>query len=306
MYADFGDSVHVMNPTRADKGMKLLLPFTATKSLFAAGSLLKSVEADAVLGTGGYLSFFVVAAARFLGIPAAIFDSNAHSGRSNRLASRFCKAAFTGLPGGGVGLHCPVFQTGTPVSENMKKVDVYEARKTLDIPEDRPVVLCLGGSQGAASINNLALSMGGATTVLLQCGNSDYERVLNKSQYMDHLRIQPFIKNLSLWYSAADLVVARAGGQTIAELAAFGLPAVLVPYPFAAEDHQNANAKAVADAGAALLVNQNRTASTEFIQRITALAEDTVELVRMSSAMNSIFPPAPADVIVSHLQEMIS
>ncbi|MCD6587709.1 MAG: UDP-N-acetylglucosamine--N-acetylmuramyl-(pentapeptide) pyrophosphoryl-undecaprenol N-acetylglucosamine transferase [Candidatus Fermentibacteraceae bacterium] len=302
MYADI-ENVSVMNPPRLDKGRRMLLPFTATKSFFSARSLLKSTGVDVVLGTGGYSSFFAVAAARSLGIPAALFDSNAVCGKSNRLASRFCRMAFTGLPGGEKGLHCEVFHTGTPVSDKLIKVP--DSRTTLGIPENSSVILFLGGSQGASAVNDLAVDTAEEDVfVLLQTGERDYSRVISRSDRLSGIKIDSFVHDLSVWYSAADLVVARAGGQTIAELAYFGLPAVLVPYPFAAEDHQTANAEAVADKGAALLVAQHSAKSSGFVQIVVSLAADKDKLQKMSQAMSSVFPSDPALSIVSHLREM--
>ncbi|MCK5841427.1 MAG: UDP-N-acetylglucosamine--N-acetylmuramyl-(pentapeptide) pyrophosphoryl-undecaprenol N-acetylglucosamine transferase [Candidatus Sabulitectum sp.] len=305
MYAAVAEPVHVMNPPRIDKGMRLLLPFTATISFLKARALIKSIGADVVLGTGGYSSFFAIVAARSLGIPAAVFDSNAISGRSNRIASRFCRIAFTGLKSGETGLNCRTVQTGTPVSGKMNKTATVLARKRLGIPEDFPVILFLGGSQGAKAINDLALAVGEDVSVLLQCGNSDYKRVLKQSKTMDNFTVKPFLTDLSLWYSAAALAVARAGGQTIAELAAFGLPAVLVPYPYAAEDHQMANAAVILNAGGALLRTQTETEHSDFTGFLLKLGGDRKKLAEMSAAMQSIFPDDPAEKIVLLLRELV-
>ncbi len=302
MYSAVTNRVHVMNPPRVDKGRRALLPFTATRSFLKARALLKSIKADVVLGTGGYSSFFSIAAARSLGIPAAILDTNAIPGKSNRIASRFCRVAFTGLPGGEKGLKCPAILTGTPVSGKMKKTAASTARRSIGIPEDRPVLLFLGGSQGAEAINDLALETKGDVSILLQCGTRDYRRVLQRSGDMDNIVVEAFINDLSLWYSAADLAAGRAGGQTIAELSLFGLPAVFIPYPYAAEDHQTANATAVVKAGGALLRSQKE--SSGFDRMILQLVKNREELATMSMAMKSIFPSDPAGNIVSHLLEL--
>ena len=305
MYASVADDVHVMNPPRLDKGMKFLLPFTALRAFVEARSLLKSIKADLVLGTGGYSSFFAIAAARSLGIPAAVFDSNAKPGRSNRIASRFCKIAFTGLEGGEEGLKCPSFHTGTPVSENIKKIDKTSARRQIGIPENLPVILFLGGSQGARAINDLALSIQGDVSVLLQCGTRDYPRALEISKTTStRIIVEPFV-DLAMWYSAADLAAARAGGQTIAELSAFGLPAVFVPYPYAAEDHQTANAAAIVKNGGALLQVQSEAEVSSFSIMLNQLVNDRKKLETMSLAIASIFPSDPAAGIVSHLRELL-
>ncbi|MCK5036364.1 MAG: UDP-N-acetylglucosamine--N-acetylmuramyl-(pentapeptide) pyrophosphoryl-undecaprenol N-acetylglucosamine transferase, partial [Candidatus Sabulitectum sp.] len=196
-------------------------------------------------------------------------------------------------------------QTGTPVSGKMNKTVTALARKELGIPENFPVILFLGGSQGAKAINDLALAMGEDVSVLLQCGNGDYQRVLEQSKTMENFTVKPFLADLSLWYSAAELVVARAGGQTIAELAAFGLPAVLVPYPYAAEDHQTANAAAIRNAGGALLRTQTETEHSDFTGFLLKLGGDRKKLAEMSASMQSVFPDDPAGKIVLLLQGLV-
>ncbi|MCK5787107.1 MAG: UDP-N-acetylglucosamine--N-acetylmuramyl-(pentapeptide) pyrophosphoryl-undecaprenol N-acetylglucosamine transferase [Candidatus Sabulitectum sp.] len=307
MYADIAAAcqVHVMDPPRLDKGMKLVLPFTAARALLKARKLLRSTDVTVVLGTGGYSSFFAILAARTLGIPAAIFDSNAIPGRSNRISSRFCRVAFTGLPGGKCGLECPVILTGTPVGNRLKKISSSSAKQSAGIPQDRPVLLFLGGSQGAKAINDLALSIRGEVSILLQCGNSDYQRVIKQAEGRSNFVVEPFVDDLSLWYSAADLAVARSGGQTIAELSFFELPAVFVPYPYAAEDHQTANAEAVERVGGALVRSQKETGSSGFMKMLLQVVNSTEELTAMGTAMRTLFPSNPAGEIVSNLRELL-
>jgi UDP-N-acetylglucosamine--N-acetylmuramyl-(pentapeptide) pyrophosphoryl-undecaprenol N-acetylglucosamine transferase len=306
MYSLVKGPVHEMNPPRIDKGNKLLLPITGCRAFFRARTLLRRNGIDAVLGTGGYSSFFAIAAAKTMGIPAAVLDTNAIPGRSNRIASRFCRLAFTGLPGGEAGLKCRVYHTGTPVSSRLRKISVKEARESLGIAVDKPVVLFLGGSQGAEGLNDLALDLPEEVTVLLQCGTRDLERVLRISDGKNNIVIEPFVDNLSLWYSAAELAVARAGGQTVAELSAFRVPAVLVPFPYAAEDHQTANAAVLERAGAAILRQQKDLSSSSLRELLIRLFSQPDELAGMEEAMGAVFPADPARRIVSLLAEMVS
>ncbi len=305
MYSPVADRVTVMNPPRIDKGMKFLLPFTASAALFRAMGYIRKNRIDIVLGTGGYSAFFALAAARLMGKPAALFESNAHAGRSNRIASRFCRAAFTGLPGGGKGLKCTVHRTGTPVSSSVKRIPGNEARRILGIPLDKPVVLFLGGSQGASAVNDLALGLTGDFTVLLQCGVRDEERVRKSVAGRSGIIAEAFLNDLSLWYSAAELAVARAGGQTIAELSATSLPAVLVPFPYAAEDHQTANAAVAEKAGAAVMMEQKGSSPEKLSQLLHRLITNREELERMGQAMENLFPAEPAEKIVGILKEMV-
>ena len=202
-------------------------------------------------------------------------------------------------------MKCTALHTGTPVTENMVKIDKASARKQIGITENLPVILFLGGSQGARAINDLALSIQGDASILLQCGKSDYSRAHKISESIDTgTVVKPFV-DLAMWYSAADLAVARSGGQTIAELSAYGLPAVLVPYPYAAEDHQTANASVIVKTGGALLQVQSEAEGSSFGKMLIQLVNNKKELVTMSRAMSSIFPSDPADRIVSHLRGLL-
>lgn len=305
MYSGAGKPVHVLNPPRIDKGMKLLLPWTALRALGRAMNLLRKTETDLVLGTGGYSSFFAVTAARLLGRPAALLESNAIPGRSNRITSRFCTAAFTGFSEGGGRLHCPVFHTGTPVSDDFIKHNSSEARESLGIPVDIPAVVFLGGSQGARAVNDLALGLSGDFSVLLQCGQSDFNRVSELSSGRKNFLVEPFVNDLSMWYSAAELAVARAGGQTIAELSVFGLPAVLIPFPYAADDHQTANAAVVERAGAAILRQQEGISSGDLSEMLLRLISNPGKIQEMRKAMHFVYPPDPAGKITEYLREFI-
>jgi UDP-N-acetylglucosamine--N-acetylmuramyl-(pentapeptide) pyrophosphoryl-undecaprenol N-acetylglucosamine transferase len=304
MYKNANGPVHVMNPPRIDRGMKVLLPFTALRALISAVKLLKKNNIHVVLGTGGYSSYFAVVAAWLLRKPAALLETNAIPGKSNRFASRFCREAYTGFSGGASGLHCIARHTGTPVSDSFTIMEKAEARKALGVPVDKPVILFLGGSQGAAGINDLALGIHEGVTVLLQCGTRDYQRVRKLAQGKQNTIVEPFIGDLSQWYSAAELAVARAGGQTIAELSVFRLPAVLIPFPFAAEDHQTANAAVVEMAGAAILRQQEGLSSDMLSALLLRLISKTGELDEMKTAMAAIYPPEPAGRIAEHLREL--
>ena len=304
MYKGANGPVHVMNPPRIDRGMKLLLPFTANRALIRAGRLLKDNGIDAVLGTGGYASYFAVTAAWFLGKPAALLETNAVAGKSNRFASRFCREAYTGFIEGASGLHCRVRHTGTPVSDTFTMSEKAEARTSLGIPVDKPVVLFLGGSQGAAGINDLALGIPEDITVLLQCGTRDFHRVKRLSADKNNITVEPFMNDLSMWYSAAELAVARAGGQTIAELSVFRLPAVLIPFPYAAEDHQTANAAVAERVGAAVLRQQEGFSSDMLSRLLLRLISQKGKLHEMKTAMADIYPRDPAGKITDHLKEL--
>lgn len=305
MYAEAGVTAEVMDPPRVDRGMRLLLPFTALRALVRAVYFLRKKHIDIVLGTGGYSSFYSIAAAGLSGIPAALFESNAHAGRSNRLASRFCRKAFTGFSAGAEGLRCRSFHTGTPVSGGLRRYDREAVKAELGIPDELPAVLFLGGSQGAEAVNDLALGIKGDFHVLLQCGARDHERVCRAAEGREDITVEPFIDDLSKWYSAAELAVARAGGQTIAELSAFRLPAVLVPFPYAAEDHQTLNALEVESARGGIMKQEAELDPSGLSGILCGLLTDRGVLREMGKAISGLYPEDPAGRIVEHLKELV-
>ena len=263
-----------------------------------AGNLLRRLGVDAVLGTGGYSSFYSVVAARLSGIPSAVLDTNAVPGRSNRLASRFCKLAFTAFSGQEGYFHCPVSAVGIPLQE---RLSTPGARGRMGISEDERVVLFIGGSQGARTLNDLALACPGGIRILLQCGEADEKRVADRLGTRTGFIVRGFVDDLSDWYSAADLAVARAGAQSLAELCSFGVPALFVPYPHAADDHQAANAMVAANAGGALMKRQDSIESAGFWNEITALLDDRQRLSAMSAAMKGLLPTDAAEKVSQQL-----
>ncbi len=299
MYKRFGDSVHILNPPRIDRGISdiALLPFRAVKAFIRARKLLRSMKTSVLFATGGYPSFFPVLAARSLGITSLIHESNSIPGRANRLASRFVKEVLTGFYSTAAGFKKETTYTGNPVRLSLTKYDREFARKKLNIPDNVPVVLFLGGSQGARAINDSALKAPDGTYVLLQCGSRDIERVVKESSDSFMIRIIDFTDDPAMLYSAADIAVARAGAMTIAELTWFRIPAIYIPYPFAADSHQEKNAGEIVDRGGALALSQDETCPEALWKTVTSLLEDADKIQEMKRCLLEIMPDNPAGII---------
>lgn len=307
MYGHLGARVYYIDSPRIDRNggpQRLLLPFRALSALRVVRNILRSDGADVLLGTGGYSSFYAMMAAKTLGIPAFLHESNTVPGRSNRLASRFADLTLTGFPTGRAGLSGDVEYSGNPVRPSLSRMNPLEARERLGIPIDRPVVLFLGGSQGATALNDLALEAPEGVFVVLQCGETDLLRVRKESRHHPGIRVVGFADDPSVLYSAADLAVARAGAMTTAELCWFRLPAVLIPYPYAAGDHQRGNARELERAGGALLMDQDR-APESLWSRVEALLEAPEERRAMSRALAGLMPENPAPAIARRLLEAL-
>ena len=223
--------------------------------------LLRREKADAVLGMGGFTSLPPCKAARALGLRSYVHDSNAMPGRSNRLTARWCTRVLVGMkeavqhfPGS----NCAV--VGTPVRDEIRNLPTAaEAREKLGLPQDKPVILVTGGSQGARNLNSLLIEAAKADPgvhYLVIAGRIDYERVNALAGNAPNISVLGFCSDMPAAYAAADGVIARSGASTLTELSFIGKATLLVPFPFAADDHQTHNARAFSDHGAAVLIQQ--------------------------------------------------
>jgi UDP-N-acetylglucosamine--N-acetylmuramyl-(pentapeptide) pyrophosphoryl-undecaprenol N-acetylglucosamine transferase len=273
----------------------------AARAPFACRRILAQRKPDVVLGGGGYVSGPVVLAAWTRRIPAALAEADAHLGLANRLAAPCAERVFLAFPI--EGLSPPKYHvTGRPIPVRSRPGSREEARKRFDLPADGPVLLVFGGSQGARSINELVVQELGANgpAVLHLAGQRDYESLESRVSREDY-RLLPYTHDFGGALAAASLVLARAGGSVF-ELAAAGLPAVLVPYPHATADHQTKNASFFARGGGAVLVPEAELARLPRL--IQELLEDEPRLTAMSEAMLRVARADAADVIAEELIEL--
>jgi len=267
----------------------------------ACRQILRKRKPDVVLGGGGYVSGPMVYAASRLGIPAALMEADAHLGLANRLAAPFARRVFLAFPiEGREGAKYLV--TGRPIPARSRTPARAEARSTFGLPPRARILLVFGGSQGAASLNDLIVESFGATgpAVLHLSGERDYERLRGKVTRDDY-HLLPFTAEFGAALAAADLVVARAGGS-VWEIAAAGKPAILVPYPFATADHQTKNARFFERAGGAITVPETELGRVPDLAR--SLLGDTRRLKEMGDAMKRVARPGAADEIAQELIEL--
>jgi UDP-N-acetylglucosamine--N-acetylmuramyl-(pentapeptide) pyrophosphoryl-undecaprenol N-acetylglucosamine transferase len=259
--------------------------------------ILRRREPDAVLGAGGYVAGPMVLAARMQGIPAALAEADAHLGLANRLAAPFAQRVFLALP---LGLHGEKYRAvGRPIPSTSRAVEQAEARERLGLAVDSRAVLVFGGSLGARLLNELALDAWAeqGPAVIHLCGERDYAELQGRVSRPDYL-LRPFLEQIGLAYGAADVALARAGGS-VWELAAAGLPAVLVPGAFATGDHQEKNARWFADAGGALVVPETEAARAP--QVVEELLGDADRREAMETAMRAVAKPDAAEEIADEL-----
>lgn len=239
----------------------------------------------------------MVLAAGLRRIPAAITEADAHVGLANRLAAPFARRIFLAFPiAGRDGRKYQV--VGRPIPARARTTDPAEARRLFGLPQSGPVVLVFGGSQGAHALNEAAVSGWAADgpAVLHLAGERDFPQLQNRVSRGEYVLL-PFTDEFGAALTAADLVVARAGGS-VWEVAAAGRPALLVPYPHATADHQTANARYFEQGGGAVVVPEERL---DLAAQAGELLADGERLEAMAHAMRTLARPDAAEVVAEEL-----
>lgn len=291
--------------TRKKIKAAIKLPYGFIQSLF----IIKKFSPDIVLGVGGYSAGPVCLAAKILGVRTAIHEQNSYPGITNRLLARFVDRVFVSFRESES--HFPkdkVCVTGNPIRE------AFLAKNGGGkVSSGRFKVLVTGGSQGAFAVNSVfvealekVIKKGRDPLVIHQTGQADYENVVR--QYRERgLKgdIRPFIKDMPAAYRQADIVIGRAGAGTIFELAALGKPSILIPYPYAADDHQTSNARMLADAGGARMIHQYELDPDRLANVLIGLMEDKAALDKMAEGARKVARPDAAKEIADGIEEMI-
>jgi len=254
----------------------------AVGAVVAARRILARERPDAVLGGGGYVAGPVGLAAVLARVPLVLTEADSHLGLTNRLLARFARRVCLAFPI--AGRAAPLFRvTGRPVPA--PSTDRAAARARFGIPDDAVCVLVFGGSLGARTINVAAVEglVGAPYWVLHAAGHRDYAQLRGRLGAAPRYVLEPYIQPFGEALVACDLVVARAGGS-IFEVAAHGRPALLVPYPHAAADHQTSNAAWMAQAGAAVVVDDAKLDGARLRAAVDGLLDDPARLRAMAAA----------------------
>jgi UDP-N-acetylglucosamine--N-acetylmuramyl-(pentapeptide) pyrophosphoryl-undecaprenol N-acetylglucosamine transferase len=293
------------NPLRAAHALLM-----SARAVGRARRLLKRIGADAVLGGGGYVAGPVGLAARTLRLPLVLTEADSHLGVSNRLLAPFAARVCLAFPiPGRHGRKWLV--TGRPVPRGTDSGDREAARERLGIPPEGPCVLVFGGSLGARRLNDAAVEAFGAAApcaVLHACGRRDYDDLrvrLAELGSPPHYRLFPYIEPFADALAAADLAVARAGGSVF-ELAAAGLPSVLVPYPHATGNHQDANARFMEQAGAALVIPDAELDGPRLAREVGGLLAAPQRMAEMANAARAVAKPDAAQRVASELLALVA
>ncbi len=303
------------SPAVAAKGL-----WKALTGLKDARRVLREFRPDVVFGTGGYASGPVVMSAYALKIPRAIQEQNGVPGKTNLLLSRFCGRVFAAWEYSRQFFPKPgnVVVTGNPVRRELLLSQGENGRDYYGIPEGVPVIIVLGGSRGARTLCQVAseiqrMGLGDAHMVLI-AGKEYYKSAVGELSAREDPRIdgaragniiiRPYEHNMAMAYGAADLVVCRAGGMTLSEITALGLPSVIVPSPNVAGNHQEHNARALLEAGAAHVVREAADAVAKVAADALRLLRDKERLSAMREASLRLGRPTAAETICRELIKM--
>jgi UDP-N-acetylglucosamine--N-acetylmuramyl-(pentapeptide) pyrophosphoryl-undecaprenol N-acetylglucosamine transferase len=280
---------------------KVLLPANLLLSFWESARHLRRIRPHVVLGLGGYVAFPGGMMASLLDRPLALHEQNAIAGLANRVLSAVSDKVMVAFPGA----LKKAEWTGNPVRADIAAILP---------PEDRfrgregPLrILVVGGSLGAQALNEAmpkALALLSEKPVVVHQSGEKHLETLRRHYAEAGVQgeLLAFIDDMARRYAEADLVICRAGAVTIAELSAGGMPSILVPFPFAVDDHQTANAGFLADAGAAILVQQRELTAEKLAQLIRSL--DRVQLLRMASKARALGKPDAARVVARRCMEI--
>jgi len=282
------------------------LPFKLLKSFFQVRKIFSRFKPDAAIGVGGYSSFPVLRFAQSRGIPTFIHESNSFAGKSNMLLGKKATKVFTGTDG--MEKFFPkekIVVTGNPVRQAITSAGVSKAEGTrfFSLDENKKTVLVVGGSLGAKSINeaidkDIDQLLNAGLQLIWQTGKPYAAKAKERTAGKRSVWVNDFITQMEYAYAAADIVVARAGAMTVAELCVVKKPVLFVPYPFAAEDHQTANARQLLNKSAALMIKDTEAAD-KLVPMTIDLAKDDQwqsDLKRHIAAMAI----SNADKVIAH------
>ena len=290
----------------------------AMMSVAKAMGIVRRFRPDAAVGTGGYVCGPVLMAASLKGIPTLIQEQNVVPGITNKILSRFVTKVAAGVPEAMAYFPSEkVVCTGNPIRKEVVAADRQEGLAAFGLDGRRPVVLVSGGSRGARSINRAMIGVlkGAADRPEVQflhvTGKQEYGDVINRLRAAGvdleksrHIRVEPYLYNMPQALAVADLAVFRAGAIGLAELTARGIPSILIPYPYAAENHQEHNARAVTAAGAARMILNSDLDGEILGKTLRELLEDPGKLEQMAAASRSLGKPEAAEEIADMVLEI--
>ncbi|WP_114819548.1 undecaprenyldiphospho-muramoylpentapeptide beta-N-acetylglucosaminyltransferase [Chryseobacterium sp. KLBC 52] len=307
------EGIDIAGIDRGNLLSNLGLPFKILKSLSKSKRIIKDFAPDFAVGTGGFASGPALYEASKMGIPIFIQEQNAHAGVTNKILSKKAKAVFTAYPKVEGFPAEKIKFLGNPIRENIVSgmQETAQAKEKMGLNKDKLTILSVGGSLGSRTLNNawkshLKQIVDKDYQLIWQTGKLDYKDILEETKDTDtrNIQILEFIKDMELAYSAADIIVSRAGAIAISELAVAQKPVLLVPFPFAAEDHQTKNAMNLVEKNAARMVKDSEM-QEKFWNTLSEICENESVRKEMSDNLKYFAKPNAGKEIVDEIFNII-
>lgn len=305
------EGIDIAGIDRGNLLSNLGLPFKILKSLSKSKKIIKNFAPDFAVGTGGFASGPALYEASKMGIPIFIQEQNAHAGVTNKILSKKAKAVFTAYPKVDGFPAEKIKFLGNPIRENIVSgmQETAQAKEKMGLDKDKLTILSVGGSLGSRTLNNawkenLENLKEKGYQLIWQTGKLDYNELSSNLQLPSSIHLKEFIKDMELAYSAADIIVSRAGAIAISELAVAQKPVLLVPFPFAAEDHQTKNAMNLVEKNAARMVKDSEM-QEKFWNTLSEICENESLRKEMSDNLKYFAKPNAAKEIVDEIFNVI-
>ena len=295
---------HVDEATLPAAAGRFGLPVWLARATLAARRMLRDQHVDCVVSTGGRPSLPVGLAAKSLGVPLFLLEQNAVTGRVNRWLAPLAARIYHGLPTAGP-LGARALLTGTPLRPQFGLVDRRRCRDELGLAPTTPVVLVTGGSQGARTLNETvprAISLLRCDVQVLHLAGPGHDEEVRRAYAASDAHatahVRPLATDMDRMFGAADLVICRGGGTTVAELAAVGRPAIVVPYPHHRDRQQVHNAEVLERAGAAIVIEESELSAMALADLLRALLADSERLAAMGTLARGLRTADPTSTIL--------
>ena len=292
----------------------LLFPFRFVLSLLQSFFILMHYKPAAIVGTGGYVSGPILMMGILFDVPTFIQEQNSYPGLVNRLLGNRVDQVHVTFKASMKYFNKQknIFVSGNPVRGAFNSVAKSDALRRFHLQQNKCTLFIFGGSQGAHAINQIVLKSldrlleNGTLQILWATGTADFVEIKKHSASSERVSVQKYIDDMPAAYAAANLVVCRSGASTLSEIAICGLPAILIPYPYSAADHQLFNAQSVADAGAAVLLPEAKLTENIFLNTINDLINNKQKLENMRQAQFKLARPQAAKDIVTAIEQQLT
>lgn len=282
----------------------LLLPWRMYNSMRIAKKMIKQLEPDIIVGTGGYASAIPLKLAVKRNIPIVLQEQNSYPGITTKYFAEKAKQICIAFEAAKDELNGNTILTGNPIRANIQNGDRKKGGLLFDLNPDKKTIFLFGGSQGSAFLNKImneciAMFESEKIQILWQTGQNQYEQFKHLNSSI--IKVRPFIHHMPEAYAISDLIISRAGALTLSEITACGKPSILVPFPHSAGDHQTKNAESVAKANAAILLSEKKLTVRRLYRSAIGILYDDNKLKSMSSNSRKLSVPDATNKIIDQI-----